>query len=50
MQLMVNNPEIMGEHVNNKLQNIIGWSTTVILIVLTVLLLILPAFDFLKAH
>ena len=34
MQLMVNNPEIMGEHVNNKLQNAVGWSTTVILITL----------------
>jgi Mn2+/Fe2+ NRAMP family transporter len=50
MQLMVNNPEIMGEHVNNKLQNAIGWSTTVILITMTVLLMVLPALDFFKTH
>jgi len=50
MQLMVNNPEIMGEHVNNKLQNMIGWSTTIILIAMTALLMILPAFDLFKAH
>jgi len=50
MQLMVNNPEIMGEHVNNRLQNIIGWSTTVILITMTALLMILPALDFLKTN
>ncbi len=50
MQLMVNNPEIMGEHVNNKFQNAVGWSTTVILITLTLLLMVLPAFDLFKAH
>ena len=50
MQLMVNNPQIMGPHVNNKFQNIIGWSTTVILIILTLLLLVLPALDFFKAQ
>ena len=50
MQLMVNNPEIMGEHVNNKLQNAVGWSTTVVLITLTLLLLVIPAFDLFKAH
>ena len=36
---MVNNKKIMGEHVNNKFQNIVGWSTTVILIALTALLI-----------
>jgi NRAMP (natural resistance-associated macrophage protein)-like metal ion transporter len=49
MQLMVNNPEIMGEHVNNKFQNAVGWSTTVILIILTALIFVLPAFDFFKS-
>lgn len=48
MQLMVNNPEIMGGHVNNKIQNIIGWSTTVILIAMTFLLMVLPALDMFK--
>jgi len=50
MQLMVNNPEIMGEHVNNKLQNAVGWSTTIILIALTLMLLVIPALDLFKAH
>ena len=45
---MVNNTEIMGDKVNNTFQNIVGWSTTIILIILTVLLLItsfLPFFQ-----
>ena len=50
MILMVNNPEIMGDKVNNKFQNIIGWSTTVILIILTVMLLLFPVAGFLKRH
>jgi len=50
MQLMVNDPQIMGKHVNNKLQNAVGWSTTVVLIILTLLLLVLPAFDLFKVH
>jgi len=48
MQLMVNNPDIMGAHVNNKVQNMIGWATTVILIAMTALLMILPLFDSFK--
>ncbi|MBF0489249.1 MAG: Nramp family divalent metal transporter [Candidatus Omnitrophica bacterium] len=39
MILMVNNPEIMGDKVNNKFQNTIGWTTTTVLIILTVFLL-----------
>ena len=42
MILIVNNKRIMGEYVNNAFQNIVGWSTTVILITLTVMLLITP--------
>lgn len=42
MILMVNNPRLMGKYVNNKFQNLVGWSTTVILIVLTVMLFISP--------
>ncbi|MBI3601994.1 MAG: divalent metal cation transporter [Candidatus Omnitrophica bacterium] len=40
MMRMVNNTEIMGDKVNTKFQNIVGWSTTIILIILTILLLI----------
>ena len=42
MILIVNNPEIMGDKVNNKFQNLVGWSTTVILILLTLLLFVSP--------
>jgi len=42
MILIVNNKRIMGEYVNNAFQNAVGWSTTVILITLTVMLLISP--------
>jgi Mn2+/Fe2+ NRAMP family transporter len=37
---MVNNPKIMGTHVNNRFQNVVGWSSTTILIVLTAILLV----------
>jgi len=37
---MVNNKKIMGEHVNNKFQNVVGWAGTVILIGLTAVLLL----------
>jgi len=42
MILMVNNKKIMGKYVNNKFQNAVGWSTTVILIILTAMLIIPP--------
>jgi NRAMP (natural resistance-associated macrophage protein)-like metal ion transporter len=42
MIIMVNRKEIMGDYINNSLQNIIGYSTTIILIALTLLLLISP--------
>jgi NRAMP (natural resistance-associated macrophage protein)-like metal ion transporter len=42
MILIVNNKRIMGTFVNNMFQNVVGWSTTVILIVLTVMLLATP--------
>ncbi|MBF0485958.1 MAG: Nramp family divalent metal transporter [Candidatus Omnitrophica bacterium] len=48
MIYMVNSPFIMGQYVNNRAQNIIGWSTTIILIGLTALLLISPLEPFLK--
>jgi Mn2+/Fe2+ NRAMP family transporter len=37
---MVNNKKIMGEHVNNAVQNAVGWGSTIILIVLTAALLV----------
>ena len=42
MILMINNKRIMGKYINNKFQNIVGWSTTIILIVLTVMLVLSP--------
>jgi NRAMP (natural resistance-associated macrophage protein)-like metal ion transporter len=42
MIIMVNNKKIMGEHVNNKIQNIIGVSTTILLIFLSIMLIIMP--------
>jgi Mn2+/Fe2+ NRAMP family transporter len=40
MMLIINNKEIMEQYTNNRLQNVIGWSTTIILIILSVFLLI----------
>ena len=42
MITMVNNKKIMGKYTNNNFQNTVGWSTTVILIVLTLMLIISP--------
>lgn len=44
MILIVNNPDIMGDRVNNRLQNIVGWTTTTVLIILSTLLLMQPVF------
>jgi NRAMP (natural resistance-associated macrophage protein)-like metal ion transporter len=44
MILLVNNKKIMGEHVNKPINNIIGWSAVICLIVLTLALLLLPLF------
>jgi len=40
MILIVNNKEVMGKYVNKPLNNIIGWGTVIILIVLSVTLLV----------
>lgn len=40
MILLVNNKDVMGTHVNNKFQNIFGWTTIVVLIGLSATLLI----------
>ena len=37
--IIVNKPEIMEEHTNNRLQNLIGWTTSIVLIFLSAVLL-----------
>ena len=45
MILLVNNKKIMGKHVNKPINNIIGWSAVIILVVLSLLLLVLPLIE-----
>jgi Mn2+/Fe2+ NRAMP family transporter len=45
---MVNNKKIMGEYTNNKFQNAVGWSTTIILIALTFMLMVSPFISYLQ--
>jgi Mn2+/Fe2+ NRAMP family transporter len=40
MMIIINKKEIMENHTNNRLQNLIGWSTSIILIILSAVLLI----------
>lgn len=40
MLKLINDPELMGEHVNSKAFNAIAWATTIVMIVLTVLLVV----------
>lgn len=47
MITMVNNKKIMGKYTNNNFQNTVGWSTTVILIMLTLMLIISPLANYL---
>ena len=42
MIIMVNNKKIMGQYTNNNFQNTVGWSTTVILVMMTIMLIISP--------
>lgn len=44
MILLVNNKKIMGKYVNKPLNNIIGWGATIILVILSCVLLIMPLF------
>jgi len=44
MILLVNNKKIMGQYVNNRFNNLIGWSAVVVLIGLSLLLIFLPLF------
>jgi Mn2+/Fe2+ NRAMP family transporter len=42
MILLINSKKIMGNYVNNQMQNIIGWSAVIILTGLSLMLLIMP--------
>jgi NRAMP (natural resistance-associated macrophage protein)-like metal ion transporter len=42
MITIVNKKSIMGDYVNNSFQNAVGWSTTVVLLILTIALIISP--------
>jgi len=42
MILLINNKKIMGNYVNNKVQNTIGWTAVTLLVGLSVALLFLP--------
>ena len=42
MILLVNNRKIMGEYVNKPFNNLIGWSTVVVLVILSTMLLFSP--------
>ncbi len=42
MIILINNKRIMGPYVNNLFQNTVGWSTTLILIAMTAMLVISP--------
>ena len=44
MILLVNNPKIMGKHVNKPMTNVIGWVTVSILTGISLVLLVLPLF------
>lgn len=48
MILLVNNKKIMGEYVNKPLNNLIGWVTTAILIILSVMLMLTPFLNLVK--
>ncbi|MCK9641293.1 MAG: Nramp family divalent metal transporter [Prolixibacteraceae bacterium] len=42
MILLVNNKKIMGEYVNKPFNNIIGWSTVIVLVILSSMLILSP--------
>jgi Mn2+/Fe2+ NRAMP family transporter len=44
MLKLINDRELMGEHVNTKAFNGIAWTATVVMIVLTVLLVVVTVF------
>jgi len=42
---MVNNPRVMGEHVNGPVRNAIAWSFSAVLIGLSAMLVLSPLFS-----
>ena len=40
MMFIINKTEIMGEYINKRYQNVIGWTTSIVLIVLSLVLLV----------
>ena len=42
MILLINNKKIMGNYINNKLQNFIGWTAVIVLVGLSLALLFIP--------
>lgn len=42
MIMLVNNKKIMGKHVNKPANNIIGWTTVIVMVVLSCMLLVMP--------
>lgn len=45
MVLLTNNREIMGDYVNNRLQNIVIWLTVIFIAMLSVILFLSPIID-----
>jgi Mn2+/Fe2+ NRAMP family transporter len=39
---MINNPRVMGEHVNGPVRNVVAWTFSGVLVCLSVLLLLSP--------
>ena len=50
MMIVVNKVDIMGEYVNNRIQNFIGFFITAVLIILSVILLIYPVIKRVVGH
>jgi Mn2+/Fe2+ NRAMP family transporter len=44
MLLLINNKRLMGRYVNGRVYNILAWTTTIAVIMLTVLLLVTSIF------
>jgi NRAMP (natural resistance-associated macrophage protein)-like metal ion transporter len=42
---MINNKEIMGDYTNKAFHNLVGWSTALVLIILSVVLVLLPIIE-----
>lgn len=49
MILLVNNQKIMGVHINKPMNNIIGWGTVGVLVILSVMLLFSPLLNLIKS-